>query len=227
MPSLQLVLDTAPEEQLSEWAIAGRGVRLVLKRTLDMVGAVVGLLLLAPLIALVAAGIKLDSSGPIFFAHQRLGRGGRRFGCLKFRSMHVDAEGMLHSDPTLASRYRSNHFKIPTDLDPRVTRLGRFLRKSSLDEVPQLWNVLRGEMSLVGPRPIVDEEAAHYGGHLGELLSMRPGLSGAWAVRGRSRVGYPERVDIELAYVRDWTLRADLGIIARTPWAVVSGRGVE
>jgi exopolysaccharide production protein ExoY len=201
--------------------------RLAVKRGVDVVGAMLGLLLLAPVLALVALAIKVDSRGPALFAHQRLGRNGRRFGCLKFRSMTVDAEQTLRTCPELCEQYRANHYKIPTDLDPRVTRLGRFLRKSSIDELPQLWNVLCGEMSLVGPRPIVDEEATHYGPHLDELLSVRPGLSGAWAVRGRSRVGYPDRVDIELEYVRQWTLLRDAHIIARTPWAVVTGRGVE
>jgi len=201
--------------------------RVVAKRAIDIVGAALGLMLLAPLIAVVVALIRLDSPGPVIFAHRRLGRDGRRFDCLKFRSMRVDAERALDEDESLRDRYVRNHYKIPTDQDPRVTRLGRLLRKSSIDEIPQLWNVLVGDMSLVGPRPIVDDEACHYNGTLAELLSMRPGLSGAWAVHGRSRVGYPDRADIELSYVRDWSVATDLAILARTPWAVITGRGVE
>lgn len=202
-------------------------VRPAIKRAIDVVGATLGLAILSPVIAVVSALIMLDSPGPVLFAHQRLGKGGCRFNCLKFRSMRVDAERALLEDERLHERYIANSYKIPTDHDPRVTRIGRFLRKTSLDEVPQLWNVLMGDMSLVGPRPIIDEEAVHYEGTLDELLSVRPGMSGAWAVKGRSRVGYPERAEIELEYVRRWTVLGDLAILARTPWAVVSGRGVE
>lgn len=198
-----------------------------IKRAIDVVGATIGLTLLSPVIAAVSALIMLDSPGPVLFSHQRLGKGGCRFNCLKFRSMRVDAERALLDDETLRERYIANSYKIPTDQDPRVTRIGRFLRKTSLDEVPQLWNVLMGDMSLVGPRPIIDEEAQHYEDTLEELLSVRPGLSGAWAVHGRSRVGYPERATIELEYARQWTVFGDLRILLRTPWAVVTGRGVE
>jgi len=201
--------------------------RAIAKRAIDILGAALGLILLAPLLAVVVLLIRLDSPGPVIFAHRRLGRDGRRFDCFKFRSMRVDAERTLDEDEGLRDRYVRNHYKIPTDQDPRVTRLGRLLRKSSVDEIPQLWNVLVGDMSLVGPRPIVDDEACHYEGALAELLSMRPGLSGAWAVHGRSRVGYPERAELELSYVRDWSVSTDLAILARTPWAVITGRGVE
>ena len=202
-------------------------VRAAVKRAIDVIGATIGLIVLAPVIGVVAALISLDSPGPVLFAHQRLGRRGCRFNCLKFRSMRVDAERSLLEDENLRQRYIANSYKIPTDHDPRVTRIGRFLRKTSLDELPQLWNVLMGEMSLVGPRPIIDEEAHHYDGTLEVLLSVRPGMSGAWAVRGRSRVGYPNRAAIELDYARQWTVTGDLAILLRTPWAVVTGRGVE
>ena len=204
-----------------------QAIRPTIKRAIDVVGATVGLAILSPVIAVVSALIMLDSPGPVLFAHQRLGKGGCRFNCLKFRSMRVDAERALLEDERLHERYIANSYKIPTDHDPRVTRIGRFLRKTSLDEVPQLWNVLMGDMSLVGPRPIIDEEAVHYEGTLEELLSVRPGMSGAWAVKGRSRVGYPARAAMELEYARGWTVLGDLAILARTPWAVVSGRGVE
>jgi exopolysaccharide production protein ExoY len=202
-------------------------IRQVVKRGMDIVGSILALALLAPVIAIVSVLIVLDSRGPILFEHQRLGRGGCRFNCLKFRSMRVDAERALIEDGSLRERYIANSYKIPTDEDPRVTRVGRWLRKTSIDELPQLWNVLLGDMSLVGPRPIIDEEAQHYEGALDQLLSVRPGISGAWAVRGRSRVGYPQRAQLELDYARHWTVLGDLYILARTPWAVVSGRGVE
>ena len=204
---------------------AGSQLLLVAKRLADVLGALVLLVLLAPVIALIAIAIKVDSAGPVLFAHRRLGRNGVHFDCLKFRSMRTDAEHLLFEDDKLRHYYIANHFKIPAHLDPRVTRLGRFLRRSSLDEVPQLWNVVRGEMSLVGPRPIVALEAQHYGENLPLLLSVRPGLTGAWAVHGRNRLGYPQRASLELSYVREWNLAADVAILLRTPWTVLSQRG--
>jgi len=196
-----------------------------MKRLVDVVGALIGLVITAPLIALVVVAIKLESRGSAFFPHRRLGRGGKLFNCWKFRSMVEDAETHLHADEGLRHHYVSNHFKVPGHLDPRITRLGRVLRRTSLDELPQLWNVLTGEMSLVGPRPIVPLESSYYGEELPALLSVRPGLTGAWAVQGRSRVGYPARASLELDYVKNWTIAADFRILARTPSAVFSQRG--
>lgn len=197
----------------------------VAKRTVDVVGALLGLMLSFPLLALVGIAIKFDSKGPVLFAHRRLGRDGKHFDCLKFRTMHVDAERRVFENEELRHRYVSNHFKIPAHLDPRITRLGKFLRKSSLDEVPQLLNVLFGDMSLVGPRPIVALEATHYGENLPILLSVRPGLTGLWAVRGRSELGYPERANVELSYVRTRSVITDLWILIQTPWIVLTQRG--
>ena len=199
--------------------------RLTFKRTIDVVGALMLLIASSPAFLLVAIIIKFDSRGPIFFSHWRLGQDGRHFPCLKFRSMMQDAESELHRCEALRHEYVSNHFKIPAERDPRITRFGRFLRKSSIDELPQLLNVLRGDMSLVGPRPIVPVEGTHYGDQLSTLLSVRPGLTGAWAVGGRNRVGYPERAELELSYATDWTLRNDLKILLQTPWAVMTQRG--
>ena len=197
----------------------------VFKRAFDFVAALVGLIVMLPVFAIVAIAIKLDSRGPVFFAHRRLGRDGHHFDCLKFRTMEIDAERRVFENEELRHQYVSNHFKIPSNVDPRITRLGAFLRKSSIDELPQLWNVLVGEMSLVGPRPIVALEATHYGDRLPTLLSIRPGLTGLWAVQGRSQLGYPERADVELSYVKDRTLAMDLSIIASTPWTVLTQRG--
>jgi exopolysaccharide production protein ExoY len=195
------------------------------KRVIDFVGALVLILVLLPVFILFAIAIKLDSRGPVLFAHRRLGKGGRHFDCLKFRTMEIDAEHRVFQDEALRHKYVSNHFKIPLELDPRITRLGRFLRRSSIDELPQLWNVLKGEMALVGPRPIVALEATHYGDKLDDLLSVRPGMTGHWAVSGRSSVGYPERVEVELHYVRTRSASTDLLILAKTPWAVLTQRG--
>jgi exopolysaccharide production protein ExoY len=207
-----------PAERRGEW-------RLVAKRVVDVVGALVGLLLAAPIVVLLAPLIRWDSAGGVFFAQSRIGRGGRPFRCYKLRTMRVDAEDVLRRDHTLRSVYVRNGFKVPAQADHRVTALGRFLRTTSLDEVPQFWNVLRGDMSLVGPRPIVSRELAHYGPEQATLLAMKPGLTGAWAVRGRSRIGYPQRATIELEYVRTWSLRGDIVILARTLGVVVQRRG--
>ena len=200
---------------------------MLLKRALDFIGAAAALVVLSPLMALIAAIIKLESSGSVIFAQQRLGLGGERFRCLKFRTMRVDAEEFLRSDPLMYNRYIQNNFKIPSGLDVRVTRVGRFLRRASLDELPQFWNVLQGEMSLVGPRPIVPDELAAYGDSAAVLLSVKPGLVGAWAVNGRSEIGYPARADMELGYVRHWRVGLDLSLLARAVPVVLSRRGAH
>lgn len=191
------------------------------KRLLDVTGASLGLLLLSPLMLLVAVAIRFESRGPALFKHWRVGQNGRRFACLKFRTMQADAEEVLARDTALKALYRENNYKLPEELDPRVTKLGKLLRRSSLDELPQLINVLRGEMSLVGPRPVVEEELEHYRGSERLLLSVRPGMTGAWAVNGRHHVGYPARSDMELRYVRGWNLQRDLSILLGTVSAVL------
>ena len=197
-----------------------------LKRAVDLAGALVGLLLTAPLLAVLAVLVRLGSPGPVFFAQARVGRGGRVFRCYKLRTMRHDAESLLRTDPELRATYERHGFKIPCDADHRVTPVGRLLRLSSCDELPQLWNVLKGEMSLVGPRPLVVRELGHYPGTDRDvLLSVRPGLTGAWAVGGRSRVGYPERARMELEYVREWSIGGDALILLKTIGAVLARRG--
>jgi lipopolysaccharide/colanic/teichoic acid biosynthesis glycosyltransferase len=210
----------APLVQLA--AARRTGVQGVLKRGLDIAVATLGLMVAAPLMGLAALAIRLDSSGPALFRHRRVGIGGHEFDCLKFRSMRQDAETILVGDPSLRALYRANGYKLPEHLDHRVTRVGRWLRRSSIDELPQLVNVLRGQMSLVGPRPIVRDELEHYRGSERLFLSMRPGMTGAWAVNGRHNVGYPARAELELGYVRRWSLRFDLRILLSTIRAVVS-----
>jgi exopolysaccharide biosynthesis polyprenyl glycosylphosphotransferase len=189
---------------------------LMVKRALDMICATVGLVLLSPLMLAIAIGIKVTSPGPILFAQERFGKGKLRFKVFKFRSMRVDAEALLRESPSLYDEYRRHGFKIPDNRDPRITPIGRFLRKTSLDELPQLWNVLRGDMALVGPRPIVPGELDQYGAAACLLLALKPGLTGAWVVEGITRVGYPQRIDLELQYVRNWNLWQDLKILLRT-----------
>lgn len=135
--------------------------------------------------------------------------------------MTADAEELLREDAALLATYHANNFRVPDTADPRVTRLGRLLRRTSLDELPQLWNVLRGEMSLIGPRPVVTEELTHFAGSERLLLSVRPGMTGRWAVMGRHEVAYPARADMELRYVRTWSLMGDLTIARKTFGAVM------
>lgn len=216
------VIVWAGERPLVQLQAAGRPTwKFAVKRALDLVGSAMGLVVLAPLFVLTAVLLRLDSRGPIFFRHQRVGFRGTVFNCLKFRTMVSDAEARLTTDAALAETYRRNNFRVPDDLDPRVTRLGRVLRRTSLDELPQLINVLRGEMSLVGPRPVVAEELSHFSGAERMLLSMRPGMTGQWAVSGRHSVAYPARAAMELTYVREWSLVHDVEILANTARAVL------
>jgi len=146
---------------------------------------------------------------------------------LKFRSMRVDAEDALYANPELHSRFLANGCKLPENEDPRITRVGRLLRKLSLDELPQLFNVIRGDMSLVGPRPLVGPELENYAGRVPVLLSVKPGMTGLWQVSGRSAVPYPERAEMDLEYVRNWSFLGDLWILILTPFVVLAGRGAH
>ncbi len=197
-----------------------------LKRGFDILGALALLTVLLPLFALIALFVKADG-GPAFYAHERVGRGGQRFGCLKFRSMVVDADrrlaALLEIDPAARAEWEACR-KLKRD--PRVTWIGRFLRASSLDELPQLLNVLRGEMSLVGPRPVQAAELAlHYGAAAEHYLSVRPGITGLWQVSGRSDTSYATRVALDVQYATNPSLLTDLMILLRTPAAVLLRRG--
>ena len=202
-----------------------RDEHLPVKRAIDIVVSAMAIAILTPVFVTVAVLVMLTSPGPVFFTQERYGQHKRRFRLYKFRSMRIDAEEVLQRDPELFAEYRANHFKLPEHRDPRLTPIGLFIRKASLDELPQLWNVLRGDMSLIGPRPIVPAEIEHYGPFASLLLALKPGLAGAWVVHGRSTVGYPRRAEIELSYVRQWSLLHDLSIFLRTIPAVLIGRG--
>ncbi|HXF35619.1 MAG TPA: sugar transferase [Actinomycetota bacterium] len=197
-----------------------------LKRAVDVVASAILLVLTSPLMAAIAVAIKLESPGPAFFRHRRLGRGGREFGLIKFRTMVTDAEerleAFLRTDPELLEEWNSR-YKLRRD--PRVTRVGRILRKTSLDELPQLFNILAGQMSLVGPRAIVRGELERFGNLAPTILSVKPGLTGLWAVSGRSDVSYEDRAVLEYRYVATWSFLMDLRILARTLPAVVRGHG--
>jgi exopolysaccharide production protein ExoY len=200
---------------------------LSVKRLFDLPLVLVGGLLLLPVLLAVALAVRITSPGPALFRQQRVGRGGRLFGCYKFRTMRVDAEEILERDEGLRARYIANDFKLPEGEDPRLTPIGRLLRKTSLDELPQMINVLAGDMSLVGPRPVVPAELQHYAGREAEFLSALPGITGRWQVGGRSTVNYPERAECELEYIYTWSLWQDVVIMARTVGAVLRGTGAH
>jgi exopolysaccharide production protein ExoY len=202
-----------------------RGNQLFAKRALDLVVGSAALLVFAPVMLLIVAAIRLESRGPAVFGQRRAGRYSRPFRCYKFRSMRMDAEQILRADPELYAEYLRNDYKLPPEKDPRITRVGRFLRTTSLDELPQLWNVVKGDMSLVGPRAVVIDELRHYGAEQRLFLSLKPGVTGVWQVNGRSKVHYPHRTLVELGYVRSWSLGRDVGIMLQTVPAVLSRRG--
>jgi exopolysaccharide production protein ExoY len=195
------------------------------KRLLDVVGALALALLLSPLLLFVSLILARDH-GPIIFSHLRTGRHGKTFGCLKFRTMVPNADEvlheLLHQDPQLKSEWMRDH-KLRND--PRITAIGRFLRRTSLDELPQLWNVLRGDMSLVGPRPVVRDEWQRYGHRLDTYLAAKPGVTGLWQVMGRSNSCYRRRVALDSYYVRKRSLLLDAYILLKTVRVVLGGRG--
>ena len=195
----------------------------VIKRLFDIIVSFLGLLILSPLFLLLTILIKCDSKGPVFFIQKRVGRNGKKFGIFKFRTMRINAEELIASfTPEQLKEWKEN-FKLNND--PRITRVGKFLRNTSLDELPQLINIFIGNMSLVGPRPIVEEELEWYGEKKNVLLSVRPGLTGWWATNGRSEVSYPERCDYELYYVYNCSLLLDIKILFKTFSAVFSRKG--
>jgi exopolysaccharide biosynthesis polyprenyl glycosylphosphotransferase len=208
---------------------------IVIKRVLDLVGSLSVLLLLSPVLFLIALAIKLTSKGPIIFRQERLGQFGAKFNCLKFRTMRVNNDAKIHKEYVrqfiagqVSNEKRESGepvvYKITND--PRVTPVGRLLRKTSLDELPQFWNVLRGEMSLVGPRPPVHYEFEVYDiWHRRRVLEVKPGITGLWQVSGRSRTCFDDMVRLDLRYAQSWSVWLDLKILAATPRAVINGEG--
>lgn len=189
------------------------------KRVLDVVGSLAALIVFAPIILLTALAVYLTDRGPVFFRQVRVGANGREFRMIKFRSMRPDAEEVLHSDAVLYQRYLDNNCKLEAHEDLRITKVGRFIRATSLDEFPQFWNVLRGDMSLVGPRPALPEQ------DIGHYHDARPGITGLWQVTGRSEVNYHDRIVLDRTYVQEWSLLTDLRILLSTPLAVARRRG--
>jgi exopolysaccharide production protein ExoY len=199
-------------------SIGSRGpIGLTSKRTIDIVLALSGIILLAPLLIICFASIMLVSPGPVLFRHRRVGYNGRSFDCLKFRTMATDASErlrrLLETDHASAAEWATNR-KLRND--PRITAIGSILRKSSLDELPQLFNVLRGDMSIVGPRPVTDEELERYSSSVGAYLACRPGITGLWQVSGRSSTTYDKRVACDAFYARNWSMALDVKIMIVT-----------
>lgn len=195
------------------------------KRALDILLAGGALIVLSPLMLLIAALIRVDSDGPALFFHRRIGQNGVPFLMYKFRTMYANAEAMTDAFTPEQQAEWAQNFKLKDD--PRITKIGKVLRRSSLDELPQLANILRGEMSLVGPRPVVEAELARYGDRAGMLLSVPPGLTGYWQAHARSSCGYQQRMEMELYYAQNASFAWDLRILRDTVGAVVCGIGAQ
>jgi len=198
----------------------------VLKRVMDVSLVIIGGLIISPVLALIWLLLKMDSTGGVFYGHKRIGKGGREFTAWKFRTMVVDADlklkEYLERNPESLAEWDATH-KLKDD--PRITWLGRILRRFSLDEFPQLWNVIKGEMSLVGPRPIVADEIHHYGNRFDPYTWVKPGMTGLWQVSGRNDTTYEERVSLDEYYVRNWSMWLDVYILARTVAIVLRRKG--
>ncbi|KXG85029.1 sugar transferase [Agrobacterium bohemicum] len=198
----------------------------IAKRSFDVSSALLAILILSPIFLMIMAMVKFSDRGPAFYGHRRVGHNGRMFHCLKFRTMVMNGDEVLRqylaANPEAAEEWKATR-KLKND--PRVTAIGTVLRKLSLDELPQLINIIRGEMSVVGPRPVVDEELNYYESAASYYLSTRPGLTGLWQISGRNDVSYKERVDFDTQYVRNWSMMQDVSIIVKTIPAVCMSRG--
>ncbi len=196
------------------------------KRVLDLILIALSAPFVLPVSVLIAILVKLTSRGPVLYGHKRVGKDGKTIKCWKFRSMVVNADQMLDKilaeNPEMRKEWEKDR-KFTND--PRVTKLGKFLRKTSLDELPQLWNILCGEMSFVGPRPVTESELDRYGKYSNFILSVKPGLSGMWQISGRSDTGYEERVTLDTYYIQNWSVWIDIWIIIKTFWVVLKGKG--
>lgn len=198
-------------------------VYIKVKRVIDMILASIALILLSPLFAIIAIAIKIDSKGPVFFAHKRIGKNGNIIKLYKFRSMVINAEELIKSfTPEQMREYKEN-YKLTND--PRITKVGKFLRKTSLDELPQLINIINGDLSIIGPRPVVADELEKYGVNKDKFLSVTPGLTGYWAANGRSNTTYEQRMKMELYYIDNLSLKMDIKVFFKTILSVVKKEG--
>lgn len=195
------------------------------KRAMDIIGSAIGLVLLSPVFLILAILVKLDSKGPVFFSHKRLGYKGKIIKVYKFRSMVINAEELLSNLTPEQKKEFEENFKLEND--PRITKMGDFLRRTSLDELPQLLNILKGELSIVGPRPVVEKEIELYGEYATKFLSVKPGLTGNWQANGRSDTTYDERVQLDMDYIDNRTIWMDIAIILKTFIVVFKKEGAR
>lgn len=198
-------------------------VYIKIKRVIDVILASIALILLSPVFAIIAIAIKIDSKGPVFFAHKRIGKNGNIIKLYKFRSMVINAEELIKLfTPEQMKEYKAN-YKLTND--PRITKVGKFLRKTSLDELPQLINIINGDLSIIGPRPVVADELEKYGVNKDKFLSVTPGLTGYWAANGRSNTTYEQRMEMELYYIDNLSLKMDIKVFFKTILSVVKKEG--
>lgn len=196
------------------------------KRLTDIVLSTIALICFSPIFLVVwIMSLFGENKGPLFFKQTRIGKNGRPFKIYKFRSMIVNADEILHANPELYQKYVDNNYKLEPEEDPRVTKLGHWLRKTSIDEIPQFINILRGEMSIIGPRPVVKEELVEYGDRVDKFLSVKPGAMGLWQASGRSNIGYPERCDLELSYVDHASYWFDIKIMFKNIISIFKNTG--
>lgn len=201
-------------------------VYLLFKRLTDILLSVFALICFSPIFLFMwIMSFIGENRGPVFFKQKRIGKNGRPFYIYKFRSMVVNADEILHSNSELYKRYVANNYKLEPEDDPRVTKLGRWLRKSSIDEIPQFINIIKGEMSIIGPRPVVSEELKEYGNQVDKFLSVKPGAMGLWQASGRSNVGYPERCKLELAYIDNASYWYDIKILFKNIVSIFKSTG--
>ena len=211
-------------EKISYWDGVWMLYRII-KRAFDFIVALIASVITIPVFLLIAIAIKVDSRGPVFFVHHRVGKDGKPLSLLKFRTMVVGAEEMIKNfNPEQEKEWQEN-FKLEND--PRITRIGKFLRKTSLDELPQLYNILIGNLSFVGPRPVTKEEIEKYGENKAKVLSVTPGLTGWWACNGRSNIDYEERMKLELYYVDHASLSLDIKILFKTVGVIATHEGAR
>lgn len=203
-----------------------KSIYLAFKRLIDIIVSVIALVFVLP-ITLIVFIIDCfgENRGPVFYKQKRIGKNHKPFYMYKYRSMIVGAEDYLEKDLKLHDLYVKNNYKLPPELDPRVTRFGVFLRKTSIDEIPQFFNILKGDMTLIGPRPVVEEELSEYGDRVDKFLSVTPGAMGYWQASGRSNVGYPERCDLELYYVDHASFLFDVKLVFKSISSIFKGSG--
>lgn len=199
---------------------------LLTKRILDILLSISALIVFSPIFIIIFIIMHFGSNkGPVFFKQTRVGLNGKDFKIYKFRSMVVNADKILENDPQLYLKYKKNNYKLEPDEDPRITKLGRWLRRTSIDELPQFINILKGDMSIIGPRPVLRQELIEYGSDVNKFLSVKPGAMGLWQASGRSNIPYPERCDIELEYVDKASLTFDIKIMFKNIISIFKNEG--